>query len=77
VLAEYLSLGLMASAVALVLATAAGWAIARYLFEGRFGLPIGELAGLGLGVVALTLIVGLANSRDVVAKTPLEVLRAE
>jgi hypothetical protein len=37
-------------------------------------LPI---AVLTLSVVALTVIVGLANSRDVVRRTPLEVLRQE
>ena len=40
VLAEYLSLGLLASAVALVLAAAAGWAISRFVFEGGFTLPL-------------------------------------
>ena len=35
VLAEYLSLGLLAAAVALVLAAAAGWALARFVFEAR------------------------------------------
>jgi putative ABC transport system permease protein len=77
VLAEYLSLGLLASAVALVLAAAAGWALARFVFEGSFSLPLIPLSGLILSVVALTVMVGLANSRDVVRRTPLEVLREE
>jgi putative ABC transport system permease protein len=77
VLAEYLSLGLLASAVALLLAVVAGWAIARFLFEGPFTLPLVHMAILTLGVVVLTVTVGLANSRDVVRRTPLEVLRDE
>ena len=77
VLAEYLSLGLVASAVALVLAAAAGWAIARFVFEGSFTLPVLQMAALALMVVALTVIVGLANSREVVRRAPLEVLREE
>jgi putative ABC transport system permease protein len=77
VLAEYLSLALLASAVALVLAAAAGWAIARFVFESSFTLPLLQMATLTLMVVALTVIVGLANSRDVVSRTPLEVLREE
>jgi putative ABC transport system permease protein len=77
VLAEYLSLGLLASAVALVLAAAAGWALARFVFEGPFSLPLIPLAGLTLAVVMLTVIVGLANSREVVRRTPLEVLRQD
>ena len=77
VLAEYLSLGLLASVVALVLAATAAWALARFLFEGRFSLPLVPMAGLMLSIVALTVIVGLANSCDVVRRTPLEVLRDE
>jgi putative ABC transport system permease protein len=77
VLSEYLSLGLLAAAVALVLAGIAGWALARFVFEGSFTLPMGPFAGLGAAVVLLTVTVGLANSREVLRRPPLEVLRAE
>jgi putative ABC transport system permease protein len=77
VLSEYLSLGLLAAIVALVLATAAAWALARFVFDGRFTLPLLPFAGLGAAIVALTVVVGLANSRDVLRRPPLEVLRAE
>ncbi|HUF36427.1 MAG TPA: FtsX-like permease family protein [Gemmatimonadales bacterium] len=77
VLAEYLALGLMAATVAAVLAGVAAWALARWVFEGRFSLPAGPLAALSLGVVGLTVVVGLLNSREVIRRTPLEVLRAE
>jgi putative ABC transport system permease protein len=77
VVAEYLSLGLLASAVALVLATASGWGLARFVFEGAFSLPLVPMTGLALSIVALTVMVGLANSRDVVRRAPLEVLREE
>ena len=56
---------------------AAGWALARFVFDGRFTLPLLPFAGLGAAVVALTVIVGLANSREVLRRPPLEVLRAE
>jgi len=77
VLAEYLSLGLLASAVALILAAAAAWAVARFVFEGTFTLPMIPMGALTLLVVTLTVAVGLANSRDVVRRTPLEVLRQD
>ncbi len=77
VLAEYLSLGLLASAVALVLATASGWALARFVFEGAFSLPLVPMTGLALTIVALTVMVGLANSREVIRRAPLEVLRQD
>ena len=77
VLAEYLALGLMAAAVAAVLAGIAAWAIARWMFEGGFALPAAPPATLTLAVVGLTVVVGLLNSREVIRRTPLEVLRAE
>ena len=77
VLSEYLSLGLLSAAVALLLAGVAGWAIARFVFDGRFSLPLLPFGGLGAVVVALTVAVGLANSREVLRRPPLEVLRAE
>jgi putative ABC transport system permease protein len=76
-LAEYLSLGLLASAVALVLAAVAGWALARFVFEGSFSLPLIPMSGLTLAIVALTVVIGLVNSREVIRRTPLEVLREE
>src|SRR3954470_5331513 len=77
VLAEYLSLGLLASAVALVLSAGAGWAVARFVFEGTFSLPLLPMAGLAATIVLLTVAVGVGNSRDVVRRAPLEVLREE
>lgn len=77
VLAEYITLGMLASMVALLLASAAGWAVSRFVFDGSFRLPGLALSALMLLVVGLTVIVGLANSRDVVRRPPLEVLRQD
>jgi putative ABC transport system permease protein len=77
VLAEYLSLGTMAAVSAALLAGVAGWALAHFFFEGRFALPVASLSGLSLAIVLLTVIVGLANSHEVLRRTPLEVLREE
>ncbi len=74
---EYLGLGLLGAVTALVLSTAAGWALVRFVFDARFTVPLGSLAGLALGVVALTVGVGLLSSLDLFRRTPLEVLRAE
>jgi putative ABC transport system permease protein len=51
--------------------------LTRFVFDGRFTLPALPFGMLGLGVVALTVAVGLANSRDVLRRPPLEVLRGE
>jgi putative ABC transport system permease protein len=77
VLAEYFALGAMAAAVAALLSAAAAWALARWVFEGRFSPQPGPLGALVLGVVTLTVVVGLLNSREVIRRTPLEVLRGE
>jgi putative ABC transport system permease protein len=77
VLSEYLALGGLAAVVALGLAGVAGWAVERFFFDGGFTLPPLPFAGLGAAVVALTVAVGLANSRDVLRRPPLEVLRGE
>ncbi|MBA3259514.1 MAG: ABC transporter permease [Gemmatimonadales bacterium] len=77
ILAEYLALGLIAATVAAALAGMASWALATWLFEGRFALPALPLAGLIGEVVTLTVVVGLLNSREVIRRTPLEVLRGE
>jgi putative ABC transport system permease protein len=77
VLAEYLSLGTMAAVSAALLAGVAGWALAHFFFEGRFALPVASLSALSLAIVLLTVIVGLANSREVLRRTPLEVLRQD
>jgi putative ABC transport system permease protein len=77
VLAEYAALGLLAALAAAVLSTAAAWALARWVFQDTFAVPAGPLAGLTVGVVALTVVVGLLNSREVIRRTPLEILRQE
>jgi putative ABC transport system permease protein len=77
VLAEYLSLGVLATLIALLLAGFAAWALARFVFESSFTVPVGSMGVLAAGVVTLTLGVGLANSLDVVRRTPLEILREE
>jgi putative ABC transport system permease protein len=77
VLAEYVSLGLLSSIVATVLATAAGWAVAHFIFNSSFSLPLLPIGAFAGGLVVLTVLVGLGNSRDVVRRAPLEVLREE
>jgi putative ABC transport system permease protein len=75
--ATCLALGLLASATALMLATGAAWGLVRFLFESRFSLPAGPLSATALAIVALTVLVGMWTSAEVVRKPPLEVLRAE
>jgi putative ABC transport system permease protein len=77
ILAEYLSLGALASVSALGLSLLGGWALMHFLFEAPFAVPAVTLAAFSIGVVALTAIIGLTSARDVFARPPLEALRAE
>ncbi|HVG45006.1 MAG TPA: FtsX-like permease family protein, partial [Longimicrobium sp.] len=76
-LGEYLSLGLLASVAGIGLATAAGWALAKWRFKVDFGVPVPALLVLLLGVTALSGAVGYWASREVFRHTPLEALREE
>jgi putative ABC transport system permease protein len=76
-LAEYLALGLLASLAGILLAVAAGWALAEWLFEVEYAVPVLPLLWLTLAVTALSAAVGLLASREVFRHTPLEALREE
>ncbi|WP_051718635.1 ABC transporter permease [Hymenobacter sp. IS2118] len=76
-LIEYGLLGLMASLAGILLAVLAAWALAFWVFEVGFGAAVLPLLGLAALVTALTAGIGLFNSRDVLRRSPLEVLRAE
>jgi putative ABC transport system permease protein len=74
---EYLFLGALAVALAILLSTAAAWLLMKYVFESEFAFPALPLAALAAGMLVLTVAVGLLNSTEVFRRTPLEVLRAE
>ncbi|MGH7583105.1 MAG: ABC transporter permease [Gemmatimonadales bacterium] len=74
---EYAALGLAAAVVAAVLAGGAGWALAKWVFDAHFVLPVAAMAALATGLIALTTVVGLWSSLDVLNRPPLEVLRSD
>jgi putative ABC transport system permease protein len=74
---EYLCLGALAVAMALLLSTGAAWLLMKHVFESEFGFPAVPLGTLTLAILVLTVAVGLLNSQEVFRKTPLEVLRAD
>jgi putative ABC transport system permease protein len=77
VVAEYAALGALAALCGALLATAAGWALLRFLFEARFTGPGLPLLGFAAGVVLLTVALGASGSLDVFRRTSLELLRNE
>ncbi len=76
-IAEYTALGVLAALASVVLASIAGWALAKWLFKQPFSLPALQLSGLTLLLLILTLSVGLWNSAEILKRSPLAVLREE
>jgi len=76
-LIEYLFLGGIAALSGIILALAASWGLAYFIFDAVYrpgGVPI--FIALLL-VTGLTILIGLLNSRGICDRPPLEVLRAE
>lgn len=74
---EYLFLGFFAAATGLLLSLFGAWALSHFLFETPFKPNVWSMAVLLIVVPALTVGIGMMNSRGVYSRTPLEVLRAE
>ena len=74
---EYFLLGTMASFTGIGLAFVASWLLAQFSFDIPYQPDFGPAIILWLSITALTIIIGLLNSRDVLNKPPLEVLRKE
>jgi putative ABC transport system permease protein len=74
---EYLFLGAFAALTGLLLALAAAWSLSYFVFEGPFVVaPIPLFIGF-VAAVAVTVGIGLWNSRGLYDRPPLDVLRAE
>ena len=74
-LVEYALLGLLAAGAGIGLAVLATWALASFVFEATFAPVAAPLLALAAIVTALTAALGLFNSREVLTKSPLAVLR--
>src|SRR5690606_13085934 len=69
-LAEYALMGVLAAVVGAGLSLAAGWALARFLFDVPFEAAPLALAALAATIAALAAVVGLSGSREVFRTTP-------
>lgn len=74
---EYFFLGACAAATGIVLSFAASWALARYSLETEFSISVWPVLALFVCVCILTVLIGVLNSRTVLNRPPLEVLRRE
>lgn len=74
---EYFFLGALASVTGILLALAGSWVLARYSFETAFNPQFFPVFIIFLLVCTLTVVIGLLNSRGLLNRPPLEVLRQE
>jgi len=74
---EYFLLGALSCLAGVGLSVAGAWALAVFAFKIPFQIEWWPLGATFLAITSLTVIIGLLNSREVVNKPPLEVLRQE
>lgn len=74
---EYFFLGSLASLSGILLAMLGSWGLAYYSFDSTFVPNILPIAAVYLIITGLTIVIGLLNSRGIISKPPLEVLRNE
>jgi putative ABC transport system permease protein len=74
---EYFFLGFFAVLTGMILAIGASWALAFFVFDMPYTLPVVPVLAILLIIVALTVIVGLLCSRGIHNSPPLEILRDE
>ncbi len=74
---EYFLLGSLSAFTGIILSLPASWALAHFAFESTLQPPwLTLLLGFVL-LTGITVLIGLLNSREVVQKPPLEILRKE
>jgi len=74
---EYLFLGTFAALTGLLLALVAAWSLSYFVFNGPFVVAPLALLSAFVVAVAVTIGIGLWNSRGLYDRPPLDVLRAE
>jgi len=72
---EYAALGSLSALTGILLSIAGSYLLAKFVFELDFNLNWLPIIGIFIFIVVLTVAIGLWNSRDVVKRSPLEVLR--
>jgi putative ABC transport system permease protein len=74
---EYFFLGTLASVTGIALALLGSWLLAKFTFKTSFIVPWSAVGIIFASLSVLTVIIGLMNSRSILAKAPLEILRKE
>ena len=74
---EYLFLGTLSAATGILISLAGSWLLAKYTFDIPFNADVLPALLLFLAIAVLTVVIGLFNSRGILDKPPLEILRNE
>jgi putative ABC transport system permease protein len=74
-LSEYALLGGLGALAGVILSTAGAWALIHWIFRSAFVPVLLPMILVGLGMMALSIIIGLLTSREVFAETPMAALR--
>jgi len=74
---EYFFLGMLSALTGILIAVAAGWCLSTYSFKLPFIIHLAAPGILLASITSLTVIIGLLNSRGILNRPPLEVLRRD
>jgi putative ABC transport system permease protein len=74
-LAEYGALGALGALTGMVLAFAGAWGLTRFVFKDPFDPAVGPTFVIAVGMLLLTMAIGLLTSRDVYKATPMAAIR--
>ena len=74
---EYFMLGTLSTLTGIFLSFGISWLLAKFQFEIPFSPRFLPPFLVFISITVLTVIIGMLNSRDVISKPPLEVLRKE
>jgi len=76
-LIEYALLGAIAAILASAIALLGAWATATWLLDIGFAVPLGQLGGVALLVIAVTIVTGALTTWSAMSTTPAAKLRSE
>jgi putative ABC transport system permease protein len=74
---EYFFLGALSALTGTLIAVTGSWLLAKYSFDIPFSVSLLPAFGLFLAITILTITIGLLNSRGILNKPPLEILRQD
>jgi putative ABC transport system permease protein len=73
---EYLFLGALSALTGIVIAIGSSWLLAKYNFDMPYNVSLLPVGIIFIVITLLTVIIGLLNSRGILNKPPLEILRS-